>query len=337
MNKKIVIIALAVSLMLAIGVGLGACSPQNQSVPTVSAAGYLELGEKHLLEMSYEQALVQFLSVIELEPMNPRGYTGAAAAYVALGDTESAIAILQQGLLTLPGNNDITMILNTLLGDDLSDMQLYLRELLAKYEEGGYESIYDAVSTEEYVMLIQQMHSYPVIFHDETGNDGIGLYRVAYRNWDSYYLYIGNYVEESRNGYGIWMTLDYLQNYQYRFEGNWENDRPNGAGESFSLSLSSTPPEEVVLTGSLIDGIWDGEVISKTKGSKNVQGDIFSTHTLHIFSKGKYVALGDLAEWETKDPVLYPIGKDMNTGQFHMFCPPDSQVFSRVEGIEGCF
>jgi tetratricopeptide (TPR) repeat protein len=58
----------------------------------------LDLGEKYLLELNYEQALVQFLRVIEVEPMNPRGYIGAARAYVGLEQPDSAIAILRQGL-----------------------------------------------------------------------------------------------------------------------------------------------------------------------------------------------------------------------------------------------
>ena len=69
------------------------------AIPTKSltAAELLDLGEKYLLEMDYEKALVQFLKVIEIEPMNPRGYTGAAEAYIALGRTNEAIAILQRG------------------------------------------------------------------------------------------------------------------------------------------------------------------------------------------------------------------------------------------------
>ena len=57
----------------------------------------LDLGEQYLLELDYEQALVQFLRVIEIEPMNARAYIGAAESYIGLGDTDNAIAILEQG------------------------------------------------------------------------------------------------------------------------------------------------------------------------------------------------------------------------------------------------
>jgi tetratricopeptide (TPR) repeat protein len=58
----------------------------------------LSLGEKYLTEMEYEQAIVQFLKVIEVEPKNAQAYLGAAEAYVALGREGEAIAILRKGL-----------------------------------------------------------------------------------------------------------------------------------------------------------------------------------------------------------------------------------------------
>jgi tetratricopeptide (TPR) repeat protein len=85
---------------------------QLQQPPT--AAELLNLGEKYLLELDYEQALVQFLAVIEIEPMNPRGYTGAAQAYVGLGRVEEAVAVLEQGLETT-GDDSVSSQLEELL------------------------------------------------------------------------------------------------------------------------------------------------------------------------------------------------------------------------------
>jgi hypothetical protein len=74
---------------------IAACSRADKLLTT---AGFLDLGEKYLLELNYEQALVQFLKVIEIEPMNPRGYTGAAESYIGLGQPDMAEEILRQGL-----------------------------------------------------------------------------------------------------------------------------------------------------------------------------------------------------------------------------------------------
>ena len=92
---------------------LSGCSKLEKPL---SATELLDLGEKYLLELDYEQALVQFLKVIEIDPMNPRGYTGAAEAYVGLGDTDSAIAILRRGL-DATGDADIAARLEAMLAD----------------------------------------------------------------------------------------------------------------------------------------------------------------------------------------------------------------------------
>ena len=55
-------------------------------------------GERYLLDLDYEQALVQFLKVIEIDPKNPLGYLGAAEAYQMLGQFDKAIEILRKGL-----------------------------------------------------------------------------------------------------------------------------------------------------------------------------------------------------------------------------------------------
>lgn len=47
--------------------------------------------------------------------MSPRGYTGAAEAYIGLSDEEKAIEILKRGLEQLSDNNDIEQMLNRLI------------------------------------------------------------------------------------------------------------------------------------------------------------------------------------------------------------------------------
>jgi len=115
-NSKVLKIA---ALIIAIAVVIGGVialllnilqEPQKE----LSVAELLDLGEKYLLDLNYEQALVQFLNVIEVEPRNARAYTGAAESYIGMSDTSSAIAVLKQGLDELPGNTAITAMLDEL-------------------------------------------------------------------------------------------------------------------------------------------------------------------------------------------------------------------------------
>ena len=62
------------------------------------ASTYLNLGEKYITDLNHEEAIVYFNKVIEVEPKNERAYLGMAEAYVAMGDIDSAISILEQGI-----------------------------------------------------------------------------------------------------------------------------------------------------------------------------------------------------------------------------------------------
>ena len=60
-------------------------------------AEQMDLGERYLEEMKYEEAVVAFQKVIELDDRNVEAYLGLSQAYEALGDTEQALAVLETG------------------------------------------------------------------------------------------------------------------------------------------------------------------------------------------------------------------------------------------------
>jgi hypothetical protein len=109
MYKHILSLALALLLLTSV---FTACA---KSVKPLTGAELLELGEKYLLELDYEQAVVQFTTLIEIEPKNSRAYTGLAEAYIGLGDTDKAIEVLRQGADALPDDTDIQQMLNELV------------------------------------------------------------------------------------------------------------------------------------------------------------------------------------------------------------------------------
>jgi len=106
--KHIRMLFLCITLVI---IPLTACA--NAEKP-LAAAELLNLGEKYLLEMDYEQALVYFTKLIEIEPMNPRGYTGAAEVYIAMNELANAEAVLRQGLEAIPESAEIRVLLDAL-------------------------------------------------------------------------------------------------------------------------------------------------------------------------------------------------------------------------------
>lgn len=83
----------------------------------ISADELLELGEKYLLELDYETAIICFKELIEIEPNNVRAFIGLADAYIGLDDIDAAIEALEYGLEESGGRSAIQRKLDRLLLD----------------------------------------------------------------------------------------------------------------------------------------------------------------------------------------------------------------------------
>ena len=95
MKKKPLIIIGIIALALLCAAILIAVIWKNS--PEQRSAKQLELGNRYLEEMDYEQAKIAFEEVIAIDPSNAEAYLGAARAYAGLEDYEGAVAILQKG------------------------------------------------------------------------------------------------------------------------------------------------------------------------------------------------------------------------------------------------
>ena len=95
-KKNIIIILIAA--LLALGVGGTAVALGISNMPANRVSRYMGAAERYLSEMNYEQAVIEFQRILEIEPMNVDAYLGLADAYLGLGDTEKALEILHEGL-----------------------------------------------------------------------------------------------------------------------------------------------------------------------------------------------------------------------------------------------
>lgn len=90
MRKWVIGTLIVVILATAIGVNI-------YSAPANRLTRQLNLGQKYLAELDYEQAVAAFTKAIEIEPMSVEAYLGLADAYIGLGDTEKALEVLESG------------------------------------------------------------------------------------------------------------------------------------------------------------------------------------------------------------------------------------------------
>ncbi len=101
-KKNIIIIIIAAVLL--IGVGITAVAVVNSHSASSGVAGSLQLAERYLSEQNYEQAVIEFQKVLEIEPMNVDAYLGLTEAYLGLGNTSKARQTLNKGIKATDSN-----------------------------------------------------------------------------------------------------------------------------------------------------------------------------------------------------------------------------------------
>ena len=70
---------------------------KSSSNPQKQLQKQLNLGDKYLTDMDYENAVLAYKAAIEIEPKSADGYIGLAKAYIGLEDINSAMGILEKG------------------------------------------------------------------------------------------------------------------------------------------------------------------------------------------------------------------------------------------------
>ncbi len=91
-KKKCGMIAAVIVVIITLLVGI---SISNSSAGRLREQ--LELGQKYLEEMKYEEAVVAFNNAIEIDPMNADAYLGLTEVYICTGDFDTAYEYASKG------------------------------------------------------------------------------------------------------------------------------------------------------------------------------------------------------------------------------------------------
>lgn len=91
-RKKWGFIATAIIVIFIVLIGYG-----NKFFSASRLIRQLELGQKYLEEMKYEEAVVVFNNVITIDPMNADAYLGLVEVYICTGDFDMAIEYAEKG------------------------------------------------------------------------------------------------------------------------------------------------------------------------------------------------------------------------------------------------
>lgn len=262
--KKLLSIATAfIIAMIAIG-----CSKTIEQQITEQ----LELGQRYLAELNYEEAIVAFQKVIELDPKNSDAYIRIAEAYIGQDDGDQAVAYLEQGLVEIGEENVSWEYIEFLIetyrpiarkceeDGDIEEAEMYYDKIL---ELNSYDD--DASERESVLVNRRKFNEYYEDIVDiakqligdnpsDIGSSSLvseefeefvygieqpiiceadnGYYIGVYPGW---YIYYGEMKDGVREGYGHWFNVYQsldLDQSYYLFSGIWHNDYPNGEGKA---------------------------------------------------------------------------------------------------------
>lgn len=147
--KQKAVIAMSVIIVMCIAV-FALLSGRNSSAKRV--AELLDLGDKYLTEQDYEQAVVTYREVIEIDSKCEEAYLGLADAYIGIEDYETARSILSQGIEQIDSEElkaylaEIEEVYMRMLDESTEEKANEEKEQLAQEEEVQKE---DTVETEE--------------------------------------------------------------------------------------------------------------------------------------------------------------------------------------------
>lgn len=254
----------------------------NVQIENAIIATYLEKG-KSLGDS--EAAIDAFMVVIDRDNDNRSAYWGIADVCEHMGDEDRMLEVLRRGYentMDRDMNEKISAIMevkeaqqaneeekeqNLAAEQEIADKRdRLMRPLENKLAEGDIKGAMTMLRTEQFMGLgedIEEGESYYIGALDDKGKrKGLGLALYS----DGFYYY-GSFEDDKRSGHGLWFKGSYPDSstiLSYLFEGEWENDKPNGTGvETLTNNFDNISVKEYekrIIEGNYIDGKEEGKM-----------------------------------------------------------------------------
>lgn len=205
----------------------------------------LDLGQKYLEEMKYEEAVVAFNNAIEIDPMSVDAYLGLVEVYIRTGDFETALSYAQKGY-DLTGDERLKEKIDMIESGNITASNGWVMKK-SQYDHGElmwYETyIYDLQGRKKITTLYNganQLVGTGDWQYDEQGNALVSYGWSSYTpddplsvrmaKWEHQYDAEGRMLSLRR--YDLTGVLQVFKEYQYDAEGRLTTEEEyNGNGE----------------------------------------------------------------------------------------------------------
>lgn len=339
-SKKRIFIALGIMLAVLI-VAVTAVFVLGGQSGKGKAGKLLDLGEKYLDELDYEQALACFNEALEIDPKNEQIYLKLAETYIAMGEPEKAVKVLEDGLEQTESEElrqalekaEAAVLFAPHMEDgiyhtgyyfyDLTEEELsFLQRLVEVAKQHQVEETFRLIKSEQFVELLRH--------HDEfvTWDDGTESGSV-YIAFERYKIYM-RYDEQYDNRKVSIIPLDEEEGYQ--FETIQSEMNVNGTdmiSENRSWLISDcnegmfngnyvryesaqtedkSVDRETKITGSVKNGLLDGAVIICEKWGESVS----YKREDYVLGKGQPVQIEEREDGGIRIGLRYRVDENGN-------------------------
>ncbi len=180
--------------------------------------------------------------------------------YINLNDYDTAQEMIDR--LEEAGKVDVADELQQKLDDQKAESEKYVEILteLAEWVKTGDDMILlSMMEDESFIELKSSLGDGENVAYliDDMNSTCYGEVIALYNIGGTYYWYLGQMDNGVRSGYGIWHCSYYEGEYiyLYRYEGQWQNDKPNGEGRTYYGEDGYTV---INASGTYLDGLYHG-------------------------------------------------------------------------------
>ena len=220
---------------------------------------------EYIYQENYAEAIKKYMEAITLLPSEEVGYFGLAETYIIMEKYDSAIMLLQSALKRVNSNNLVELSDKAItLSKNKEESQRMIKQIYNSAKQGDVQKL-KSILMDPFVA--EHIAVKTPIYYDPKGEGDVSMDNGLLIN-DRKTIYYGSLREGIKSGTGLYFLLRDSKDDQifYYYSGEWENNEPNGIGETGEeiVSLDENGIKNVTTTitrGSFLNGLENGKMV----------------------------------------------------------------------------
>jgi len=222
------------------------CLLKNQYETTVEQAA------EYIYQENYEDGIAKYEEAILLLPEEAMAYKGLAETYLTQEKYNKAVLLLQDTVKHIK-NDELENLLEaaTSLKEAEDQKNNILSELYHGLQDRDVDKITEVLNMD---VFKEKIAVETPIYYGLGEGDFLKDYGMII--YDSENVYFGDIKQGIKKGTGIYFMLKSVKQGYYYYDGNWNNDIPNGVGKTVDVSAQVKEDDEEYTSKTVTEGLY---------------------------------------------------------------------------------